>query len=209
MWVGTDDGNVQVTRDGGKTWNNVVGKIPGVRKGAYVSRVEASPHDEGTAYVAFDNHRSDDFRIYLYMTTNYGDTWTRITNGIPRGSRHGPRGSRGSQESRTCCSRERNSVCLFPSIAARSWQRMKNGLPTVPVDDIQIHPRDHDLILATHGRSLWIMDDITPLEEMSDNVLSSDLHLFDMRTGISWHLANNKRLHGRAGVSWRPIRRMA
>src|SRR5580693_4496328 len=69
---------------------------------------------------------------------------------------------------------------------------MKNGLPTVPVDDIQIHPRDRDLILATHGRSLMIMDDITPLEEMSDNVLASDLHLFDMRSGISWHLANNK-----------------
>ncbi len=191
IWVGTDDGNVQVTRDGGKTWTNVVAKIAGVRKGAYVSRVVASPHDEGIAYVAFDNHRSDDYSVYLYMTTNYGDAWTRITTGIPdeAGTVHVIRED----------PKNRNLLFagtefgLFVSFdRGTSWQRMKNGLPTVPVDDIQIHPRDHDLILATHGRSLWIMDDITPLEEMSDNVFASDLHLFDMRSGISWHLANNK-----------------
>jgi len=191
IWVGTDDGNVQVTRDGGKTWSNVAGKIPGARKGAYVSRVVASPHDEGIVYVAFDNHRSDDYSVYLYMTTNYGDTWTRISNGIPEeaGTVHVVRED----------PKNRNLLFagtefgLFVSFDRGSnWQRMKNGLPTVPVDDIQIHPRDHDLILATHGRSLWIMDDITPLEEMSDNVLAADLHLFDMRSGITWHMANNK-----------------
>jgi photosystem II stability/assembly factor-like uncharacterized protein len=191
IWVGTDDGNVQVTRDGGKTWSNVVNKMPGVRKGAYVSRVVASPHDEGIAYVAFDNHRSDDYSVYLYMTSNYGDTWTRIGNGIPEeaGTVHVVRED----------PKNRNLLFagtefgLFLSFDRGSnWQRMKSGLPTVPVDDIQIHPREHDLILATHGRSLMIMDDITPLEEMSDNVLAADLHLFDMRSGITWHLANNK-----------------
>jgi photosystem II stability/assembly factor-like uncharacterized protein len=84
LWVGTDDGNVEVTRDDGKTWTNVVSKMPGVKKGAYVSRIEASHFDEGTTYVAFDNHRSDDFSVYIYMTTNYGDSWTRITTGIPQ-----------------------------------------------------------------------------------------------------------------------------
>jgi photosystem II stability/assembly factor-like uncharacterized protein len=191
IWVGTDDGNVQVTRDGGKTWSNVVSKMPGVRKGAYVSRVVASPHDEGIAYVAFDNHRSNDYSVYLYMTSNYGDTWTRIGNGIPEeaGTVHVVRED----------PKNRNLLFagtefgLFLSFdRGSSWQRMKSGLPTVPVDDIQIHPREHDLILATHGRSLMIMDDITPLEEMSDNVLAADLHLFDMRSGITWHLANNK-----------------
>ena len=191
IWVGTDDGNVQVTRDDGKSWTNVVAKIPGVRKGAYVSRVVASPHDEGVAYVAFDNHRSDDYSVYIYMTTNYGDTWTRITNGIPEGA--------GTVHVVREDPKNRNLLFagtefgLFASFdRGTGWQRMKNGLPTVPVDDIQIHPRDSDLILATHGRSLWIMDDITPLEEMSDNVLASDLHLFDMRPGISWHESNTK-----------------
>jgi photosystem II stability/assembly factor-like uncharacterized protein len=83
LWVGTDDGNVQVTRDHGTTWTNVASKMRGVKKGAYVSRIEVSHFDEGTAYVAFDNHRGDDFTVYIYMTTNYGDSWTRITSGIP------------------------------------------------------------------------------------------------------------------------------
>ena len=195
IWAGTDDGNVQLTRDGGKTWTNVVGKIPGVRKGAYVSRVVASPHEEGTAYVTFDNHRGDDYSVYIYTTRNYGDAWTRITNGIPEeaGTVHVIRED----------ARNRNLLFagtefgLFVSFdRGAKWERMKNGLPTVPVDDIQIHPREHDLILATHGRSLLIMDDITPLEEMSDSVLSSELHLFDMRAGTSWHLANTKGFTG-------------
>jgi hypothetical protein len=153
--------------------------------------VVASPHDEGVAYVAFDNHRSDDFSIYLYTTSNYGDTWTRITNGIPEeaGTIHVVR----EDPSNRNLLFAGTEFGLFVSFDRGSnWQRMKNGFPTVPVDDIQIHPREHDLILATHGRSLWIFDDITPLEEMTDNVLASDLHLFDMRSAITWHLANNK-----------------
>src|SRR5882724_6736787 len=83
LWAGTDDGNVQMSRDGGKTWSNTAPRIPGVQKGAYVSRIEPSYKEEGTAYVTFDNHRSADFSIYVYMTKNFGDSWTRITNGIP------------------------------------------------------------------------------------------------------------------------------
>jgi photosystem II stability/assembly factor-like uncharacterized protein len=195
IWVGTDDGNVQVTRDGGKTWTNVVSKIPGVRKGAYVSRVVASRHNEGAAYVAFDNHRSDDFPVYIYTTANYGDSWTRISGGIPQeaGTVHVVR------------EHPRNANLLFAGLEfgvyasfdrGSSWLKMSNGLPTVPVDDLAIHPRDNDLILATHGRSIWIMDDITPLEQMNDSVLASDLHLFDMRSGIAWRMVNNKGFTG-------------
>jgi hypothetical protein len=193
--VGTDDGNVQVTRDDGKTWVNVVGKIPGVKKGAYVSRVVASKHNEGTAFATFDNHRSDDFSVYIYATADYGASWTRITNGIPQdaGTVHVVR------------EHPRNANLLFAGTEfglfvsfdrGSNWERMKNGLPTVPVDDIAIHPRENDLILATHGRSLWIMDDITPLEEMSDSITSADLHLFDTRPGIEWRLFNHKGFTG-------------
>jgi photosystem II stability/assembly factor-like uncharacterized protein len=195
IWVGTDDGNVQVTRDDGKTWANVVGKIPGVKKGAYVSRVVASKHNESAAYVTFDNHRSDDFSVYIYMTVDYGASWTRITKGIPQdaGTVHVIR------------EHPRNANLLFAGTEfglfvsfdrGSSWERMKNGLPTVPVDDIAIHPRENDLILATHGRSVWIMDDITPLEQMSDGITSADLHLFDTRPGIEWRLFNHKGFTG-------------
>jgi photosystem II stability/assembly factor-like uncharacterized protein len=195
LWVGTDDGNLQVTRDDGKTWTNVVDKIPGLKRGAYVAKVETSHRDEGTAFVAFDNHRSDDFSIYLYMTTDFGRTWKRIADGIPEtaGTVHVVRED------------PKNANLLFAGTEfglfvsfdrGAKWERMKNGLPTVPVDDIQIHPREHDLILGTHGRSIWIMDDIEPLEEMSDSVASSDAHLFDMRAGITWHIANFRAFTG-------------
>ena len=189
LWVGTDDGNLQVTRDDGKTWTNVASKVPGLKKGAYVAKVEASWKDAGTAYAAFDNHRADDFSTYLYMTTDYGQTWKRITDGIPAeaGTLHVVRED------------PRNPNLLFAGTEfglfvsfdrGAKWERMRNGLPTVPVDDIVIHPREHDLILGTHGRSIWIMDDITPLEEMSDSVAASEVHLFNMRAGTTWHIAN-------------------
>ncbi len=195
LWAGTDDGNVQVTRDGGKTWSNVVGKVPGMKKGAYVSRVEASHFEPGAAYVSFDNHRGDDFTAYIYMTANYGSSWTRITGGIPEeaGTIHVVREDPvtpgllfAGAEFGLLVSFDRGS----------NWRKMSGGLPTVPVFDIQIHPRDHDLILATHGRSLWIMDDISPLEQMSGNVLSSDLRVFDMRPAIEFHLSNDKGFTG-------------
>ncbi len=195
LWVGTDDGNLQVTRDDGKSWSNVVGKIPGLRKGAYVAKVETSHRDEGAAYVAFDNHRSDDFSIYLYMTTDFGQSWKRISNGIAEdaGTLHVVREDPHSPNLLFAGA----EFGLFVSFdRGGNWERMKNGLPTTPVDDIAIHPRDRDLILGTHGRSILIMDDITPLEQLSDSVTAKDLHLFDMRPGISWHVANYRSFTG-------------
>ena len=197
LWVGTDDGNVQVTRDGGKTWTNVVGKVPGVAKGAYVSRVEASHFEPGTAYIAFDNHRSDDFSTYIYYTADYGGSWQRITTGIPQeaGTVHVVREDPVNPNLLFAGT----EFGMFVSFNRGSlWQKMANDLPTVPVDDIQIHPREHDLILATHGRALFIMDDISPLEQMSDNTLTSDLHLFGMRPATEWRLFNNKGFEGAA-----------
>jgi len=191
LWAGTDDGNVQVSRDDGKTWTNVFSKMPGAPKGGYVSRIEASWKEEGTAYVAFDNHRSADFAVYLYLTKDFGATWTKITNGIPEdaGTVHVVRED------------PANSNLLFAGTEfglwvsfdrGSNWQRMKNGLPTTPVFDLQIHPREHDLIVATHGRSIWIMDNIRPLEELSDSVLSTDLKLFSSPPAIQWKRVDAK-----------------
>ncbi len=189
LWAGTDDGNLQVTRDSGKTWKNVAEKVKGVPKGTYVSRVLASRHTEGTAYATFDGHRSNDFGIYVYVTTDYGDTWKAIRTGIPDDNgvinviREHPRNAK-----LLFAGGEYGMYVSFDQGA--HWTKLKLNLPTVPVDDIAIHPRDNDLVLGTHGRSIWILDDITPLEQMNETVADEDLHLFDIRPATEWRVAN-------------------
>jgi photosystem II stability/assembly factor-like uncharacterized protein len=189
LWVGTDDGNLQVTRDGGKTWKNVAEKVKGVPKGTYVTRLVASRFNEGTAYATFDGHRSNDFNIYVYKTADYGETWTPIRSGIPddAGTLHVIR-EHFRNPKLLFAGTERG---LFVSLdQGAHWNRLKLNLPTVPVDDIAIHPRDNDLVLATHGRSIWILDDLAPIEQMTNGVMAEDLHLFDFRPATAWRIQN-------------------
>jgi len=190
LWAGTDDGNLQVSRDG-ETWKNVTSNVPGVPKGTYVSRVLSSAYDPGTAYAAFDGHRGDDFNIYLFKTTDFGEHWKSITNGIPKnqGTLH------------TIREHPRNRDLLFAGgefglyvsfDRGDTWQELKNNLPRVPVDDIAIHPRENDLILATHGRSVWIMDSISSLEQMNAKTAESALTAFDVRPAIMWRMAHKR-----------------
>jgi photosystem II stability/assembly factor-like uncharacterized protein len=197
LWAGTDDGNLQVTRNDGQTWKNVVSNVPGVPKGTYVSRLVASKYGEGTAFAGFDGHRGNDFTPYLFLTTDFGEHWTDISNGLPRnnGTVH------------AFAEHFRNQNLLFAGTEyglfvsfdrGKRWQEFKNNLPRVPVFDIQIHPRDNDLILATHGRSVWILDDIAALEQMTAQVLTKDVHLFDVRPAVEWHLMDSKTFIGHA-----------
>jgi photosystem II stability/assembly factor-like uncharacterized protein len=198
LWVGTDDGNVQMSRDDGKTWTNVVSHVLGLPKMSYVSRVEPSRTDAGTAYVTFDNHRNADYSIYVYATKNYGDSFVKLNNGIPpeAGTVHVIREDP-VNPNLLFAGTEFGIFVTFDRGA--NWHRMKNGLPTVPVFDIQIHPRDHDLILATHGRSIWIMDDISALEKWNDQVLTSDVKLVGGgRPGIEWKMANYRGFEGQS-----------
>jgi photosystem II stability/assembly factor-like uncharacterized protein len=197
LWVGTDDGNVQMSKDGGKTWTNVVGTMQGVPKAGYVSRIEPSHKEAGTAYITFDNHRSADYNIYILRTSNFGDSFTKLTNGIPpeAGTVHVIR----EDPVNTNLLFAGTEFGMFVSFdRGANWHRMKNGLPTVPVFDIQIHPRDHDLILATHGRSIWIMDDISALEQMDAQTLTTDVKLFDSRPAIEWKMSNYRGFLGSA-----------
>jgi photosystem II stability/assembly factor-like uncharacterized protein len=191
LWVGTDDGNLQVTRDGGKTWKNVASKVPGVPKGTYVTRVVASKTGEGTAFATFDGHRSDDYAVYLFATTDYGETWKSSCNGIPNsaGTVHVIR------------EHPRNTNLLFAGTEfglwvswdrGGNWTALKNNFPTVPVDDIEIQARDNDLVLGTHGRSIWILDDMTPLEKMDASVANSSLTFFPPRTATTWFLRQRR-----------------
>ena len=190
LWVGTDDGNLQVTKDG-NAWTNVIGNVAGLPKGTYVSRVVASRTGEGNAYATFDGHRMGDFHVYVYETNDYGKTWKSIANNLPQNTgivhviREHPR-----NPSLLFLGTE---FGLFASYdRGASWKQIKQNLPTVPVDDILIHPRDNDLILATHGRSIWVMDDIAPIEQMSQTVLDSPFTLFNVREAVTWRMWPNR-----------------
>jgi photosystem II stability/assembly factor-like uncharacterized protein len=191
LWVGTDDGNVQVTRDGGKGWKNVASRVPGVPRGTYVSRVVASKSGEGIAYATFDGHRGDDYSIYIFATSDYGESWKAIRNGIPdsAGSVHVIR------------EHPRNQNLLFAGLEfglwvswdrGGNWAALKNNFPTVPVDDIQIQARENDLVLATHGRSIWILDDLAPIEKMDASVASGDLTLFPPHAATTFHIRQRR-----------------
>ena len=176
LWVGTDDGNVQVTMDGGATWRELSSTISGVASGTYVSRVVASSAGRGTAYVTFDAHRSGDFKPYIVRTTDFGKTWKSTTAGLlsdaPVRSLHEYPG----RASVVFAGTERH---LFVSNdSGAHWTQLTANLPTTRYDDILVHPRTKDLILATHGRSLWIFDDASPIAEWSGAIASKRSQLF-------------------------------
>ncbi len=172
LWVGTDDGLIQITRDEGKNWANITPKdLP---EWSRISQIEASPHDAGTAYVAVDRHQNDDLQPYIYKTSDYGKTWTKLTNGIPEGSfvravREDPK-KRGLLYAGT-----ENGVYISFNDGV-DWRPLKLNLPATPVHDLVI--KNDDLVVATHGRAFWILDDISPLRQFSDDVEKKDVHLY-------------------------------
>ncbi len=178
IWCGTDDGNVQVTRNGGRTWKNVVENIPDLPAHTWCSRIEASHFDRATAYVVFDGHRADDYQTYVYKTSDYGETWTSIKGNLPFGWVHVIREDLKNKNLLYVGT----EFGVYASLdGGESWFSLKNNLPTVAVRDIVVHPRENDLIIGTHGRGIWIIDDISPLQEMTDEVFASNFHLFSIR----------------------------
>jgi len=177
LYVGTDDGLIQVSRDGGATWTKI-DKFPGVPDMTYVSRVVASSHDEGTVFATFDGHRSNDFKPYVLKSTDYGKTWTSITSNLPVSSvqviREHPRAP-----SLLFVGNEMGAY--YSGNGGGTWSRLQYNLPTVPVDDIRIHPRENDLVIGTHGRGIYIIDDITPLERLADAERTGEMYLFPVK----------------------------
>jgi photosystem II stability/assembly factor-like uncharacterized protein len=172
IWVGTDDGIVQVTRDGGKAWTNVTDTIPG-HPGYWVSRVVASHHDAATAYVAVTGYRHDDFKPFAWKTTDYGGSWTSIAGNLP------------SEAINVIREDRENPNLLFVGTdfgvhasldGGKTWLRMKNGMTTNPVHDLAIHPREQELVVGTHGRGMYIAD-VSGLQALTPAALGADAHL--------------------------------
>ena len=178
LWSGSDDGLIHLSKDGGKTWDNVTPQeLP---EFALISIIDPSPHDPATAYVAATRYKLDDFQPYLYRTKDYGKTWTKITGGIPgndftRVIREDP-SRRGLLYAGT-------ETAIYVSLDhGESWQSLQLNLPVVPIHDLVV--KDQDLIAATHGRSFWILDDLTVLHQITDDVQSASAYLFKPRTTV-------------------------
>jgi photosystem II stability/assembly factor-like uncharacterized protein len=180
LWLGTDDGLVHVSRDAGLTFSEVGSAIGGVPPGTLVSRVVASSLGRGTAYVSFDGHRSGDFAPYAFRTDDFGRTWTSVAAGLPG---HMPVRTLQEYPGRPGVVFAGLEFALYLSTdTARTWSKVNSGLPTTRYDDILVHPRTKDLILGTHGRSIWILDDATPLADWSPAIAARRAHLFPVRT---------------------------
>ena len=182
IWSGADDGLIQVTRDEGKNWANVTPKdLP---EWSRISLIEASPHEAGKAYVAVDRHQNDDLRPYIYKTTDYGKTWTKIITGIPdnvfaRAVREDPK-----KKGLLYAGTEHGVFVSFDDGA--HWRSMELNLPIVPVHDLII--KDDDLVVATHGRSFWILDDVSPLRQFADSIANEPVHLYQPGTAFRVHM---------------------
>jgi len=188
IWCGTDDGNVQVTQDGGQNWQNMVKNIQGLPKNTWCSRIEASHFEGGTAYAAFDGHRHDDYSTYLYKTVDYGKTWTSLKGNLPFGWIHVVREDLINPNLLYVGT----EFGLYGSLdGGKSWFSLQNNLPTVAVRDIAVHPKENDLIIGTHGRGIWILDDIQPLQEMNPQVFASDFHFFGIRPCALYQISSS------------------
>lgn len=187
LWAGSDDGNLQLSRDGGKQWSNLTARGPGVPRFSPVSHVEPSRAAAATAYVAYDRHMFDDLRPYIFKTTDFGATWTDVTGNLPNGGyvhvvREDPKTPNLVYAG--------TELGLFVSYTGgTTWQRahLKN-LPVVAVHDLLVHPTMNDLLLGTHGRAFWVLDDATPLQQMNAGVRAKAAHLFPPMPGYRYSI---------------------
>ena len=179
IWAGTDDGNVQITKDGGKTWTNVIANITSLPKNTWCYHIEASVFNAGTAYAVFDGHTKNDYATYVYKTTNFGASWSSISTTEIDGF------ARNIQED------YKNPNLLFLGTekglyitinGGKNWSKFENNMPSVAIHYIDLHKKTNDLVMATHGRGIIILDDISVLRQINNETLNKDVHFFDLKT---------------------------
>jgi photosystem II stability/assembly factor-like uncharacterized protein len=198
LYAGTDDGLIQVTEDGGRAWRGV-GSFTGVPANTYVSAVVASQHEEGTVYAAFDNHKNADFKPYLLRSTDMGRSWKSIAGNLP-----------GGQPVYCIAEDHVDPDLLFVGTefgvyatmdGGNNWVRLKSGLPTIPVKDIVIQKRENDLVLATFGRGIYVLDDYSPLRKLTPELLKKDCAMFPMKDALMY-IPNTSRKKGDQGETF-------
>ena len=190
IYVGSDDGRLRMSADDGKSWTDLQDRLPGAPQSSWFGAIEASRHNAGTVYVAMDNHRSNDFGNWIYKSSDGGKTFISIAGDMPAG-----------RVVRTIREDVKNPHLLFAATeiglfftlnGGTNWIELKNNMPTLPFNDLVIHPRDNDLVLASHGRGIWILDKINALQEMTPQVISSPAHLFTVAPAYQIRQANLK-----------------
>lgn len=182
MWAGSDDGKVHVTRDDCKTWKDVTANVPSIPDWGTVTCIEASPHDAGTAFLVVDNHRMDDYRPHVWKTADYGETWTKIVDGLDAGTHAKVVREDPKKKGQLYLGTERG--ISYSTDAGATWRSLQLNLPTVPVHDLQV--KDDDLVVGTHGRSFWILDDLAAVRGWSDALKEKALHLYPARPATKW-----------------------
>ncbi len=179
LWVGTDDGNIQRSGDGGTTWTEFAGKLPGLPRNAWINGIETSRHADARTYVTANNYKNGDFANYVYRTDDNGTTWQRLDGGLPA-----------NRVARTLREDLRNPDVLYlgtelglfwSNDRGRTWAALSGGLPTMAFNDLFLHPREHDLVVGTHSRGIWIMDNVQALQELTPAVAAKPVHVFSTR----------------------------
>jgi hypothetical protein len=187
-YTGSDDGLLYVSRDAGKSWQNITKNLPGAPAGGWVSKVAPSAYDAGTVYVTIDNHRLNDFKPYVWVSTDFGATFRSLSSGLE------------SDVVKTFTEDQRNRDVLYIGTETgimvsldrgKSWARLQANLPTVRVDEITLHPRDNAMLVATHGRALWVLDHLEPIQEYAA-AQSGDAKLFTVPTALEWKTKDDR-----------------
>ena len=185
LFAGTDDGRLWVTKNDGGTWEELTSHVAGVPAGTYITRIEPSPHDSMTFFVTYDNHRNGDYKPYVFVTSDFGRTFRSIASNLPTGGPDYVHVIRQDPFNKNLLFLGTDVGAYVSANMGQTWQRFMTGLPTVPVHDLRVHPRDHELIAATHGRGIWIAD-VSALEQMNDKVVAEDVHLFSSPTSYQF-----------------------
>ena len=185
IWVGTDDGNVHISRDDGANWTNVRDRVPGLPAETWIGNIEASPTEAGTAFMAVDNHRLDDFTPHLYETRDYGESWRDISAGLPQDDYVKVVRQHPSNPGLLFVGMDRGIFASWDR--GDTWVDIRGNVPRVSVRGIKIQRQYNDLVIGTHGRGAWILDDIQPMVELTE-AIGQDAHLFDIRMATEWEM---------------------
>jgi photosystem II stability/assembly factor-like uncharacterized protein len=200
FWAGTDDGKVWVSKDDCKTWQDLTANVPELPDWGTVECIEPSPHDAGTAYLVVDNHRMDDYRPHVWKTTDFGKTWARVTVGLDANTHCNAVREDPKKKGQLYLGTERG--IMFSTDGGGSWASLQLNLPTVPVADLQV--KDNDLVVGTHGRSFWILDDLTVVRNWKPANADKPAHLYDVQPATKWALGSGGIFPHRATVTKNP-----